>query len=80
MTLENVPRRFRNDEPPVADAPGGAGAAGRASASDADTAVATPNWFADFLNDRATRAHDEGVPSRLHCGGRSNLVGRSRVD
>ena len=30
-------------------------AAGRASASDADTAAATPNWFADFLNDRATR-------------------------
>ena len=35
--------------------PGGAGAAGRTSASDADTAAATPNWFADFLNDRATR-------------------------
>ena len=55
MTLENVPRRFRNDEPPVADAPGAAGAAGRTSASDADTAAATPDWFADFLNDRATR-------------------------
>ena len=50
----DVPSRFRNDEPPVAaaDAPG---AASRASASDADTAAATPNWFADFLNDRATR-------------------------
>ena len=59
MTLENVPRRFRNDEPPVADAPGGAGAAGRASASDADTAAATPNWLADFLNDRATRKPSE---------------------
>lgn len=33
-------RRFRNDQPPVAaaDAPGRAGAAGRISASDADTA------------------------------------------
>jgi len=51
VTLENVPRRFRHDEPPVAaaDSPGGAGAAGRASAA------ASPNWFADFLNDRATR-------------------------
>ena len=38
-----------------ADASGGAGTAGRTSASDADTAAATPNWFADFLNDRATR-------------------------
>lgn len=35
--------------------PSGAGAAGRASASDADTAVALPTWFADFLTDRATR-------------------------
>ena len=53
----DVPRRFRNDQPPVAaaDARGGAGAAGCASASDADTAAATPNWFADFLIDRATR-------------------------
>ena len=54
MTLENVPRRFPNDEPPVAAADAPAPARGRASASDADTA-ATPNWFADFLNDRATR-------------------------
>jgi integrase/recombinase XerC len=53
-----VPSRFTNDdEPPVAaaDARAGAGAAGRASASGADTAAATPNWFADFLNDRVTR-------------------------
>ena len=57
MTLGNVPSRFLNDQPPVAaaDAPGGAGAAGRPSASGADTLAATPNWFADFLNDRATR-------------------------
>jgi integrase/recombinase XerC len=52
-----VPSRFLNDEPPVAaaDARGGVGAAGCASASDADTAAATPNWFCDFLTDRATR-------------------------
>ena len=34
--------------------PGGA-APPVAIGSDADTAAATPNWFADFLNDRATR-------------------------
>jgi integrase/recombinase XerC len=57
VTLVDVPSRFRNDEPPAAaaDAPAGAGAAGRASASDVDMAAATPNWFADFLMDRATR-------------------------
>jgi hypothetical protein len=57
LSLGDVPSRFLNDEPPVAaaDAPGGAGAAGCASASDADPAAATPNWFADFLIDRATR-------------------------
>ena len=51
-----MPRRF-HDEPPVAaaDTPGGARAAARASASDADTLAAPPDWFADFLNDRATR-------------------------
>ena len=44
-------------EPPVAaaDARRDAGAADCASASDADTAAATPNWFSDFLIDRATR-------------------------
>ena len=48
-----MPRRFHHDQPPVAaaDAPG---AAGHTSA-DADTTTATPNWFADFLIDRATR-------------------------
>ena len=53
----DVASRFLNDEPPVAaaDALGGAGTAGRTSASDGDTAAATPNWFADFLIDRATR-------------------------
>jgi len=53
----DVPRRFRHDEPPVADAAGGAGvAAGCGSASGADATTAPPpNWFADFLNDRATR-------------------------
>ena len=57
MTLGTCPAASATNEPPVAaaDAPGGAGAAGRTSASDADTAAATPNWFADFLNDRATR-------------------------
>src|SRR6185312_13406383 len=40
--LENVPSPFTNDEPWAADAPSGA-------------AAATPDWFADFLNDRATR-------------------------
>jgi site-specific recombinase XerC len=50
-----VPSRFINDEPPAADGPGGAGPAGRTSASDAATAAATPNWFCDFLIDRATR-------------------------
>ena len=42
VTLESVPSPFTNDEPWAADAPSGA-------------AAATPNWFADFLNDRATR-------------------------
>ena len=53
----DVPRRFPNDQPPVAaaDTRAGAGAAGRTSASDTDAITATPNWFADFLNDRATR-------------------------
>ena len=51
----DVPSRFLDDEPPTAaaDAPAGAGAAGCVSAS--DTAAATPNWFSDFLIDRATR-------------------------
>jgi hypothetical protein len=71
----DVPSRFLNDQPPVAaaDARRDAGAADCASASDADTAAATPNWFSDFLIDRAhpqtVRAHDEGVPARLHRGG-----------
>jgi site-specific recombinase XerD len=42
----DVPSPFTNDEPWPADAPGGA-------------AAATPNWFADFLNDRATRKPSE---------------------
>jgi integrase/recombinase XerC len=53
----DVPSRFLNDQPPVAaaDARRDAGAADCASALDADTAAATPNWFSDFLIDRATR-------------------------
>jgi integrase/recombinase XerC len=39
----------------AADARAVGGAARCGSASDADTAAATPTWFADFLNDRATR-------------------------
>ena len=52
-----MPSRFPNDQAPVAaaDTLGGAGTAGRTSASNADTAAATPDWFADFLIDRATR-------------------------
>jgi hypothetical protein len=57
----DVPSRFRSDQPPVAaaEARGGAGAAGCASASDADTAAATLSWFSDFLIDRATRRPSE---------------------
>ena len=50
-----MPRRFLNDEPPDVAADTAVGAAGCGSVSDADTAAATPTWFADFLIDRATR-------------------------
>jgi hypothetical protein len=52
----DVPSHFLNDEPPVAtlDAPHGADAAVPTHESDGDTAAAMPNWFCDFLIDRAT--------------------------
>ena len=53
--LVDVPSRFRNDEPPAVAADTAGGAAGCGSVSDANTAAATPTWFADFLMDRATR-------------------------
>jgi hypothetical protein len=36
------------------------------AASDADTAAATPNWFADFLIDRATRKPSEHTLKAYH--------------
>ena len=59
-----VPRRFINNPPPAAHAPRDADAAACLQDCDGDTASATPNWFADFVMDRATRkpsAHDEGL-------------------
>jgi hypothetical protein len=52
-----VPSRFPNDEPPVAaaDPTRDTDAAAYAPESADDTPVATPNWFSDFLIDRATR-------------------------
>ena len=50
-----MPRRLINNTPPAADAPRDTDAAACASDCDGDTATATPNWFADFLMDRATR-------------------------
>jgi integrase/recombinase XerC len=50
-----VPRRFINNTPPAAHAPRDADAAARLQDCDGDTASATPNWFADFVMDRATR-------------------------
>ena len=54
----DVARRFTNDDDsndPAGDGSGGAGAATGPSESDAETAAAMPNWFTDFVIDRATR-------------------------
>ena len=60
VTLGDVPSRFtNNDGPPAAHAPRRADAATSRSEPGADTAAAPPNWFADFVIDRATRKPSE---------------------
>ena len=51
----DVPRRFLNDSRRRPRTPRAVPAPRLHIGSDGDTASATPNWFADFLNDRATR-------------------------
>ena len=50
-----MPSRFTNDEPPATAEPTRDTAAACTPESADDTSAATPNWFADFLIDRATR-------------------------
>ena len=55
-----MPRRFiNNNSPSAAHAPRDADAAACLQDCDGDTASATPNWFADFVMDRATRKPSE---------------------
>ena len=59
----DVPSRFLKDdvEPPIAatDAPDGSVRGSGPGERDAETAVAEPNWFADFMIDRSTRKPSE---------------------
>ena len=51
----DVPRRFRNDDAVAAADARAVPAPPVAHRLRRRHAAATPNWFADFLNDRATR-------------------------
>src|ERR1700758_1998026 len=59
----DVPSRFLKDdvEPPIAatDAPDGSVRGSGPGERDSETAVAEPNWFADFMIDRSTRKPSE---------------------